>query len=543
MSEVAATADRHHVRALSPRWVIRPQGQFDDRNNSLQTHQILGLANGNDTLSYSYRWNAVSQITMPGNLTRTMSLDALQRATQIEVKGAGNSGIPVMDHRYHYDEVSNITEKTTLDGVYQYGYDVLDRLTQATPPESLQQSAQNPEGLPIESYSYDLVHNRQSSAHQIGAWRYNANNELLEWGSGAEKRQLTYDLNGSTIKEVLGAAGSAQTTTDYVYDAQDRLVEVKKNGATVAKYAYDPMGRRIWREASGQVTWFLYSDEGLMQEISSTNTDIRTYGWNPGGLWGTDTVWQKDANGVFLTNNDHLYTTDYLTKASDGAVAWSATRESFGRTSVAAGSQTEFLMRFPGQWEDAVGGFAQNYYRDYKFTTGRYAEVDQIGLQGGINFMAYAGQNPLSFLDPWGQDYWIEGSVPSEGGHPYHQSVCVGTRGAERLCISFGTTNEPDCAVFYFDCNGEVYIDDSAEGPLVDITYTPSDLDLEIARYFLSLVGQKGNYWLIGNSCRSFSWRIFQGLDRAHVRPDHGEYFWPPPPGYKPPERRGRKKK
>jgi YD repeat-containing protein len=140
-----------------------------DTNNQLQSYKIPGLAANNDTLNYSYRWNAVSQITMPGNLTRTMSLDALQRPTQIEVKGTGNSGIPVMDHRYHYDEVSNITEKTTLDGVYQYGYDVLDRLTQATPPESLQQSAQNPEGLPIESYSYDLVHNRQSSAHQIGA--------------------------------------------------------------------------------------------------------------------------------------------------------------------------------------------------------------------------------------------------------------------------------------------------------------------------------------------------------------------------------------
>jgi YD repeat-containing protein len=181
----------------------------------------------------------------------------------------------------------------------------------------------------------------------------------LELGSGNQARTLTYDENGSTIKEVLGAAGSAQTTTDYVCDAQDRLIEVKRNNLTIAKYAYDPMGRRIWREANGQVTWFLYSDEGLMQEISGSNTDIRTYGWNPGGLWGTDTVWQKDANGVFLTNNDHLYTTDYLTKATDGTIAWSATRESFGKTRVVEGAQTEYLMRFPGQWEDEVAGFSR----------------------------------------------------------------------------------------------------------------------------------------------------------------------------------------
>jgi YD repeat-containing protein len=50
------------------------------------------------------------------------------------------------------------------------------------------------------------------------------------------KRQLTYDANGSTIKEQLG--NPVTETTDYVYDAQDRLIEVKKNAVTVAKYAY-----------------------------------------------------------------------------------------------------------------------------------------------------------------------------------------------------------------------------------------------------------------------------------------------------------------
>jgi YD repeat-containing protein len=251
-----------------------------DTNNQHATTKIPGLAAANDTLAYTYRWNAIATTTMPGNLTRTVTLDPLQRPTKIEVKGTGNAGIPVLNHRYEYDAISNITKKTTLDGEYQYGYDELDRLTNANPPDSLESA---PTNLPVERYNYDGVHNRMSSGHQPGQWTYNANNELNTWGIGENKRVLTYDDNGSTTKEVIG--NPASKTTDYVYDSQDRLVEVKNNNLTVAKYAYDPMGHRIWRETFGadaSTTWFFYSDEGLIGEYNQNGATVREYGWSPG---------------------------------------------------------------------------------------------------------------------------------------------------------------------------------------------------------------------------------------------------------------------
>jgi large repetitive protein len=227
-----------------------------DTNNQLSTYKVPGLPANNDTLTYAYRWNAIKEVTMPGSLKRTVTLDALQRPEKIEVKGygptPGNNGVPVMKHQYQYDAVSNITKKTTLDGAYDYGYDDLDRLTRATPPANL--------GLPNEAYTYDGVHNRMSSAHQPGVWTYNDNNELLSWGSGVEKHVITYDQNGSTIKDEIGEPVVSKTT-EYVYDAQDRMVEVKENGFSIAKYAYDLMGRRIWRQVGVEITWFLYSDE------------------------------------------------------------------------------------------------------------------------------------------------------------------------------------------------------------------------------------------------------------------------------------------
>lgn len=65
-----------------------------------------------------------------------------------------------MDYRYQYDAAGNITQRSTEDGDYFYGYDPLDRHTGATPP---------------------------------AAWRYNENNELSAYGIGADAQTYRYD--------------------------------------------------------------------------------------------------------------------------------------------------------------------------------------------------------------------------------------------------------------------------------------------------------------------------------------------------------------
>jgi RHS repeat-associated protein len=43
-----------------------------------------------------------------------------------------------------------------------------------------------------------------------------------------------------------------------------------------------------------------------------------------------------------------------------------------------------------------------NYFRSYDSRTGRYTQVDPIGLRGGWNGFSYSNQNPLIFTDPTG---------------------------------------------------------------------------------------------------------------------------------------------
>jgi YD repeat-containing protein len=198
-------------------------------NNQLETLTMPGSAGA---IGYSYRWQSVDRVTYPGGIVRQITLDPLQRIEGIQV-GTQSEPTGILDHRYRYDEVSNIREKDTREGRYVYGYDNLDRLTEATPPVALQVNETNPEGLPVERYRYDRVHNRLESEHQPGTWIYNANNELQSYGTGVERRVLSYDANGSTVKEELG--DPAFQVMEYVYDPQDRLIEVKRDGALVHK--------------------------------------------------------------------------------------------------------------------------------------------------------------------------------------------------------------------------------------------------------------------------------------------------------------------
>jgi RHS repeat-associated protein len=80
---------------------------------------------------------------------------------------------------------------------------------------------------------------------------------------------------------------------------------------------------------------------------------------------------------------------------------WSPLNDPFGETQP-TGSIT-LNNRFPGQVYDLESGLSYNYFRDYDPTTGRYAESDPLGLNGGqISTYGYVAGNPIIYTDPLG---------------------------------------------------------------------------------------------------------------------------------------------
>ena len=407
-------------------------------------NQLKSIVTPGGTINYTtYQWRSPTQITVPG-LTKTMTYDPLQRVTAIKAeKGSAGSGPLLMDYRYTYDPVSNISSRQTQDGNYSYGYDNLDRLTQATPPANL--------NLPNEQYGYDAVHNRVTSAHQPGTWVYNANHQLRQYGSGEQTVTLQYDADGHTSRQV----GNSNDLS-YQYNVAERLTTISDGSGTLATYQYDPFGRRISKQANGQITLFQYSDEGLVAEYDQNGNTLATYGWQPQRTWGTNPQFKREGSNTYFYATDNLGTAQLLTGGTGNAV-WRAKAEAFGKTTVDPSSTVTNNLRFPGQYFDQETGSHYNYFRDYDPTVGRYNESDPIGLHGGLNTYGYASNSPTRRSDVYGlstymcmQPLHACGNTGQQRcffdipGNPfYHQFLCVIEPNGNTTCGGQDRTGNP----------------------------------------------------------------------------------------------------
>ena len=112
---------------------------------------------------------------------------------------------------------------------------------------------------------------------------------------------------------------------------------------------------------------------------------------------------------VYYLHGDHLGTPRVATNAAN-QVVWRhlPTGEPFGAAAPEEdpdgnGQATVIHLRFPGQYFDRETGLSYNYFRDYDPRTGRYVQSDPVGLDGGINTYSYVGGNPVSYVDPTGE--------------------------------------------------------------------------------------------------------------------------------------------
>ncbi len=354
-----------------------PEGtRYDYAYNSLG--QILSIASGGRAVGYQYDLERLTGRTAPGGVQTAYTYDAAGRLSGISASSptAGT----VMDHQYTRGPAGDIISRATEHGTYSYSYDSASRVTGATRP-----------GLPDEDFTYDRVGNRTSSADS-DTWSYNPNNELVGYGDVS----YTYDANGNTTMK--NAAGQVAA---YTYNAQDQLELVNLPDGRIASYRYDPFGRRVSKTVAGVTTYYLYSQEGLVGEYDATGAPIRTYGWKPGSLWGTNPVFMTEGGSYYYYHNDQLGMPQKMTDEA-GNVVWSAVYTVFGGAYVEPASTVTNNLRFPGQYFDSETGLHYNWFRYYDSETGRYITADPIGLAGGMNLYSYVGGNPVSRIDNMG---------------------------------------------------------------------------------------------------------------------------------------------
>jgi RHS repeat-associated protein len=116
-----------------------------------------------------------------------------------------------------------------------------------------------------------------------------------------------------------------------------------------------------------------------------------------------------DGEKIYDIQSDHLGTPRALVERGRDKIVWkwSILGDAFGADAPnedpdGDGEKVVFDMRFPGQRYDLYTRLFQNGFRDYDSSTGRYAQSDPIGLNGGISSYAYAFSSPYGAVDPSG---------------------------------------------------------------------------------------------------------------------------------------------
>ena len=294
---------------------------------------------------------------------------------------------------YDYDERGDLSRVQFMPNrFHEYQHDPLHRLRgQLTPEASQVLIGRDAAGNP-----------RPDSSLR----RYGTGGRLLQEG----ECRLEYDDAGRLVERHDG-----QDTTYYQWNGSGLLGAVLLPDGREVRFDYDPLGRRIRKSVSEEVS-------GKMQLVEETRYV------HDGAELVHELTWRMDGESqVLAAERSYCYTDDLRVplaqcqRQPDGAAEWlyfltdprdapaalvteggalvaRIERDAYGRCS---GPLTTPLG-LKGQYTDAETGLCCNRFRYYDPAQGRYISPDPIGLRGGLSPYQYAGDNPLGNIDPDG---------------------------------------------------------------------------------------------------------------------------------------------
>lgn len=382
--------------------------------------------------------NRVTEITyQPIGQTVRFRYDDADRRTGLEIVGIGawtytydpldrlttvsdNAGATT---RFEYDEVGRLAIAKLANGMeVRRRYDARGRMIELTvTDENDKQLFQRlyehgPTGNVVRisggapgdiRLSYDAEDRliKEMAAGKTRVWKYDEVGNRLFPGHGEyDVADQVLRLDNETFKHdprgALIERRADDVTTSYRHDTAGRLVAVTRNGATVAKYGYDPEGRRIFKKTGGQVTRYVYDGLRLlltirddkpvawpsspMLEIGMTDGSNRRYPITD--LTGS-VIALADEQGSLIRTWDY----DPFGELLSGNDGEDATPIPFG---------------FAGGQHDPETGLVYFHARYYDPRMGRFLTPDpapgKLTNPASLHPYQYAYNNPLRYSDPYG---------------------------------------------------------------------------------------------------------------------------------------------
>ncbi|MCS6861763.1 MAG: hypothetical protein NZT92_15775 [Abditibacteriales bacterium] len=298
------------------------------------------------------------------------------------------------DNRLHLYEIDANNNRTATE---TYAYDELSRLTSVTYKDNFTQT-----------YTFDKVGNRltKTESGNTTTYTYNSVNELTSSSEGS----YTYDANGNTLTDAQGRS--------YVWDQQNRLKQVTKNGVTTT-FTYRADGLRASKTVNEVTTHYVYDGQTVVGEIRSDGTSSWYTPGPSGYISRTDLDNQENVTNKEWFVYDGLGSCRAMVKPNaQGTEAVLVARydyDVYGKVRTQSGSSSNRFKYVAaiGHPTDEESGLIYMRARYYEPTTGRFVSGDP-GMDG-VNWYVYAVDNPVNmvdnnlFLNPYGRHLAIAG--------------------------------------------------------------------------------------------------------------------------------------
>ncbi len=405
-------------------------------------------------------------------------------------------------------------------------------------------------------FTYDADGNMTGDGRFTYTW--NDENRMVSASNAEVVATYAYDHKGRMIRKTVSRHDSEPQSMEYVWDGWNIIRETRVTGLAshvsglVSNVTYNLWGLDIdgTMQGAGGVG-------GLLAVIRDGETYIPTYDAN-----GNISEYIDSSDGTIAAHYDYSPFGETLVASGPQAAS--------------------FTHRFSTKPYCSVTGFCEYQMRKYNPNLGRWMSRDPKGESRGFLLYGFTKNRALSLFDVLGFDIWTENTTAVHGWHRrvcvdewvamsapvVNAGICCvdGTiyiKTGKKYCISFGMIDSEngnsldswsgDGGSFDSDSSGEdssssedetsfntgvivdfppgfdgpnpsgdgvVYVDNISQKTkeIERLSGTCCTLDMNFMSYMKSLVSQKANYSIIGQSCRSFSNAMFD-----HAKKLHGE--------------------
>jgi RHS repeat-associated protein len=365
-----------------------------DKNNRL-TSSALTAYGTQKTVSYGY--NSLGNregMTTPDGRSITYDYNAGYQLWKV-ISGTNPSKI----FEFQYDTLKRLTKIIYPGSVLttDFGYNAAGFLT-----DIANKDGQNPPvTLSSVAYAPEDAGNRQSMTDGYGQRVFTYDDTYQLAGAANPAESFTYDPVGNRLSD-----GNEEVLTQgltYIYDYENKLVQVIDGATVVADSKYDPFGRRIKKTVGSEITWYVYDGPNIVADYTETGGNWVLRNAYTYTLGVDDPLSIRQGQNLYYYLKDGLGSITGLTNSS-GSIGLVKTYryKAFGEISAQTGTLNQ-PFAFTGREYDSESGLYFYRARYYDPKAGRFLTKDPIGFAGGdVNLFRMVQNNPVNFIDPSG---------------------------------------------------------------------------------------------------------------------------------------------